>query len=123
MIRRPPRSTLFPYTTLFRSTFAGDLQIVRSPDRSGGHDLDFSGIAAGFTRALANEVKTPRDEVRIGELQNDPIADAPGGAQRLRPIAGDPDPWDAAVCPPEARPAAREFHGFATGARPRTPHK
>src|SRR5436309_12372997 len=24
MIRRPPRSTLFPYTTLFRSTGAGD---------------------------------------------------------------------------------------------------
>src|SRR2546430_5348187 len=23
MIRRPPRSTLFPYTTLFRSTFCG----------------------------------------------------------------------------------------------------
>src|SRR3712207_8910702 len=23
MIRRPPRSTLFPYTTLFRSSFAG----------------------------------------------------------------------------------------------------
>src|SRR2546422_4021684 len=33
MIRRPPRSTLFPYTTLFRSVFAGgrflrDLDIV-----------------------------------------------------------------------------------------------
>src|SRR5258707_3973571 len=26
MIRRPPRSTLFPYTTLFRSHPAGDLQ-------------------------------------------------------------------------------------------------
>src|SRR5258708_25632974 len=25
MIRRPPRSTLFPYTTLFRSHAAGDL--------------------------------------------------------------------------------------------------
>src|SRR2546426_3682385 len=25
MIRRPPRSTLFPYTTLFRSEFAGEL--------------------------------------------------------------------------------------------------
>src|ERR1017187_8785158 len=25
MIRRPPRSTLFPYTTLFRSTFANNL--------------------------------------------------------------------------------------------------
>src|SRR5258708_15750082 len=24
MIRRPPRSTLFPYTTLFRSDFPGD---------------------------------------------------------------------------------------------------
>src|SRR3989442_12813621 len=24
MIRRPPRSTLFPYTTLFRSVFAGN---------------------------------------------------------------------------------------------------
>src|SRR2546430_6490391 len=24
MIRRPPRSTLFPYTTLFRSDYAGD---------------------------------------------------------------------------------------------------
>src|SRR2546423_10607582 len=24
MIRRPPRSTLFPYTTLFRSAFPGD---------------------------------------------------------------------------------------------------
>src|SRR5256885_12229984 len=28
MIRRPPRSTLFPYTTLFRSFFVLDSQIV-----------------------------------------------------------------------------------------------
>src|SRR5258708_24940884 len=27
MIRRPPRSTLFPYTTLFRSSTAGDRPI------------------------------------------------------------------------------------------------
>src|SRR2546425_8994932 len=26
MIRRPPRSTLFPYTTLFRSTPGGDIE-------------------------------------------------------------------------------------------------
>src|SRR5688572_32104007 len=32
MIRRPPRSTLFPYTTLFRSSSAIMLW-VRSPDR------------------------------------------------------------------------------------------
>src|SRR3712207_7043721 len=33
MIRRPPRSTLFPYTTLFRS------RRRRSPDRIQGRDL------------------------------------------------------------------------------------
>src|SRR3712207_8223392 len=32
MIRRPPRSTLFPYTTLFRSR-AGSLLAVRTPVR------------------------------------------------------------------------------------------
>src|SRR5258708_18850804 len=38
MIRRPPRSTLFPYTTLFRSTRFGTLEIkvgdclVNTPD-------------------------------------------------------------------------------------------
>src|SRR5258707_3758251 len=30
MIRRPPRSTLFPYTTLFRSVFAGLAPQVRA---------------------------------------------------------------------------------------------
>src|SRR3989442_10823903 len=34
MIRRPPRSTLFPYTTLFRSLLAGlsEDQVRRRPD-------------------------------------------------------------------------------------------
>src|SRR2546429_5998498 len=31
MIRRPPRSTLFPYTTLFRSLMAGDVNKVPPP--------------------------------------------------------------------------------------------
>src|SRR3712207_8287016 len=33
MIRRPPRSTLFPYTTLFRSDGDGLRAIVRGRDR------------------------------------------------------------------------------------------
>src|SRR5687767_7469855 len=32
MIRRPPRSTLFPYTTLFRSTGAGQLARFAAPE-------------------------------------------------------------------------------------------
>src|SRR3712207_7679034 len=35
MIRRPPRSTLFPYTTLFRSTATGDLSGAVSADLLG----------------------------------------------------------------------------------------
>src|SRR5258706_9527655 len=40
MIRRPPRSTLFPYTTLFRSTFScGTFPAAVSTMRSGAnHD-------------------------------------------------------------------------------------
>src|SRR2546426_7015841 len=36
MIRRPPRSTLFPYTTLFRSYQDG--QLARLPDDCGGDE-------------------------------------------------------------------------------------
>src|SRR3712207_8719265 len=31
MIRRPPRSTLFPYTTLFRSAHAESAEVYRPP--------------------------------------------------------------------------------------------
>src|SRR5256886_7558143 len=36
MIRRPPRSTLFPYTTLFRSGFAGELEHALLQDQVAG---------------------------------------------------------------------------------------
>src|SRR2546429_4148930 len=35
MIRRPPRSTLFPYTTLFRSLAADLARVARSADELG----------------------------------------------------------------------------------------
>src|SRR4051812_49524430 len=35
MIRRPPRSTLFPYTTLFRSLATGGGELVRAAARRG----------------------------------------------------------------------------------------
>src|SRR2546425_4752426 len=45
MIRRPPRSTLFPYTTLFRSyqTSAILCRLVRSRSASRSADRSFSG--------------------------------------------------------------------------------
>src|SRR6266481_9992948 len=38
MIRRPPRSTLFPYTTLFRSYLSQPIHVVGERDQAG---LDF----------------------------------------------------------------------------------
>src|SRR2546430_16583180 len=34
MIRRPPRSTLFPYTTLFRSRCNGEGKVIEKPCRT-----------------------------------------------------------------------------------------
>src|SRR5689334_24785560 len=36
MLRRPPRSTLFPYTTLFRSLVNDPAQVARALDRAQG---------------------------------------------------------------------------------------
>src|SRR3712207_8218784 len=50
MIRRPPRSTLFPYTTLFRSREGGKTmsvgEIVEAVERSGyrSNSANFRGI-------------------------------------------------------------------------------
>src|SRR3712207_8627315 len=48
MIRRPPRSTLFPYTTLFRSLLAGQVQGARGRRE---HDDRQPHRAAGAARS------------------------------------------------------------------------
>src|SRR5947209_17680973 len=40
MLRRPPRSTLFPYTTLFRSVFLANRMGLFRSDDGGGHWQD-----------------------------------------------------------------------------------
>src|SRR5256885_6742686 len=46
MIRRPPRSTLFPYTTLFRSGYnvPNEFEAVRQPTQPDWGAYMFSGI-------------------------------------------------------------------------------
>src|SRR5690242_18316676 len=60
MIRRPPRSTLFPYTTLFRSLFTGTalaqtiawvVEYVRR-GRSGSHIVRLAALLVGGTIAV-----------------------------------------------------------------------
>src|SRR3712207_8671749 len=53
MIRRPPRSTLFPYTTLFRSTRSqGSARTLASIRLGGGrHSTGFSHQAVYFSHS------------------------------------------------------------------------
>src|SRR3712207_7444550 len=44
MIRRPPRSTLFPYTTLFRSALVRQRQRQQRGQRLGLHELVEPGV-------------------------------------------------------------------------------
>src|SRR3989449_11689719 len=63
MIRRPPRSTLFPYTTLFRSaairtaaTLAGEaLRQTLTLVRPGMTELEIAGLLEGALRRLGSE--------------------------------------------------------------------
>src|SRR5258705_3904080 len=50
MIRRPPRSTLFPYTTLFRSRDAGELGCGDALDLVGREGGNGGGVEWGEDR-------------------------------------------------------------------------
>src|SRR5688572_32470202 len=72
MIRRPPRSTLFPYTTLFRSVaaeaHAGDLPLLAHDV----HDVDARRrrLDAGLHVGELAQVVDPRSEEHTSELQS-----------------------------------------------------
>src|SRR3712207_8631028 len=72
MIRRPPRSTLFPYTTLFRSHVVVEVREARADE------LLHLGVAAGGERVqeehqaltVAHQVRKVRSEEHTSELQS-----------------------------------------------------
>src|SRR3712207_7719766 len=67
MIRRPPRSTLFPYTTLFRSDDAVAACFLDQPERLLGRRLILVVVHC-HTRALLGELA--RSEEHTSELQS-----------------------------------------------------
>src|SRR2546427_3384495 len=70
MIRRPPRSTLFPYTTLFRSRVARDAR--RSPRVSrvrGRREADHGAVRRADAGARASGSRA-RSEEHTSELQS-----------------------------------------------------
>src|SRR3712207_7127231 len=56
MIRRPPRSTLFPYTTLFRSTDEAALEERREREEDGGRVAPRVGDDVGAADPRAHQL-------------------------------------------------------------------
>src|SRR3989449_8018084 len=90
MIRRPPRSTLFPYTTLFRSRLFARLYnattdpVVATQPVGGDGSFAFTGLSDGAYQVLAGE-----DE------SNDGVLGRPGG--RLGAFGGMATPTTLSV--------------------------
>src|SRR5438132_3709193 len=71
MIRRPPRSTLFPYTTLFRSVVGHDPVVHRREAPVGGRGRHVVQNAGGGRRAVrVLDVERDRSEEHTSELQS-----------------------------------------------------
>src|SRR2546425_5699956 len=65
MIRRPPRSTLFPYTTLFRSQRA-----AYGAQRTPYEDVPLTQIRKTIAKRLAASIGPIRSEEHTSELQS-----------------------------------------------------
>src|SRR5690349_23459479 len=67
MIRRPPRSTLFPYTTLFRSSLRRDIDLVAVPWR------DRAPRAESLIEALTEVAKAITGTARFRKHDQNPV--------------------------------------------------
>src|SRR5256884_4548895 len=71
MIRRPPRSTLFPYTTLFRSQIARRTGLpVERRFHLGGTFVCHQAITSGQIDLYVEYTGTARSEEHTSELQS-----------------------------------------------------
>src|SRR2546426_1368047 len=70
MIRRPPRSTLFPYTTLFRSLLGVWIFMVRQMQSGGNKALSFGKSRARLLSTQQKKVTFKRSEEHTSELQS-----------------------------------------------------
>src|SRR5258708_31919416 len=71
MIRRPPRSTLFPYTTLFRSQHAGAIMLTVGRRRGGWGALSVGDNGPGISDEQREHLFEPhRSEEHTSELQS-----------------------------------------------------
>src|SRR3712207_7391099 len=71
MIRRPPRSTLFPYTTLFRSSSTRSSRTASRPAReSRSRRTSSRGVRLPPSTATREAISGARSEEHTSELQS-----------------------------------------------------
>src|SRR2546430_14564275 len=82
MIRRPPRSTLFPYTTLFRSSVSGGCAPVLTNNATGAGTLcTGGGVTVTFT--ATDLCQSPTATATFTLTQSSPVLIAPPAAPTL----------------------------------------
>src|SRR5688572_31289358 len=93
MIRRPPRSTLFPYTTLFRSSLPVRAGRAPLPDRRPGP------ISAGRSEEHTSELQSQSNLVcrLLLEKKNSPLLAAASVLGRASNVPSPPAPSSAAA--------------------------
>src|SRR2546426_8324285 len=84
MIRRPPRSTLFPYTTLFRSNqHPVDIQSHQTGPEGGGRVVPFPIVVREWAHRLGEHVRADGLEEERAELDASHHAQSPPTASFL----------------------------------------
>src|SRR2546427_8898946 len=87
MIRRPPRSTLFPYTTLFRSTDA--FREIHPEDKEPVEKTFFDTVQDGQNRDVEFRSLLPNGEVRWIESHRSAVFDSHGRVAHVVAVARD----------------------------------
>src|SRR2546421_7932250 len=106
MIRRPPRSTLFPYTTLFRSARVPVRTLVQSGSDGSTGWRDAAGLTPVSAADVARAVAGARLVVRVGDPRVlDRFPPPLKGAGLTWPTQGGPD-RDWYVQAPQPAPLA-----------------
>src|SRR2546425_3565234 len=96
MIRRPPRSTLFPYTTLFRSprhhepahaAHAGEAHTAPHDERSEEHTSELQSLAYLVCRLLLEKKKQkPNPQNTLSENERQKMPDRPWRSSQNRQL-------------------------------------
>src|SRR2546430_14406868 len=104
MIRRPPRSTLFPYTTLFRSRslhrYGANLVSALIPSNCQGTGISSNDTPRGHQKSFSRDHLGPQTETRI---------QTPADPRRVEetPLATHPDP--ESIRPESLKSSSHQF--------------